>query len=79
MSNIVELPQATLESIPKVLRAIADEIERGEYGKVEMAALAVKNSSGDIKAFGAGAADLYRAVTLFHMGINFLLNGEDNE
>jgi hypothetical protein len=79
VSNIVELPQATLESIPKVLRAIADEIERGEYGKVDMAALVVKNTSGDIQAFGAGGADLYRAVTLFHMGINFLLNGEDNE
>jgi hypothetical protein len=77
VSNIVELPQATLESIPKVLRAIADEIERGEYGKVDMAALVVKNTSGDIQAFGAGGAD--RAVTLFHMGINFLLNGEDNE
>ena len=79
MSNVVELPQATLESVPKVLRAIADEIERGDFGKVEMAALVMKNSNGQISAFGAGGADFYRAITLFNMGINYLLNGDQGE
>lgn len=73
--NIHELPQATLESVPKVLRAIADEIERGDHGRVEMSALVIKNSDGDVNAFGAGGADFYRAIALFHLGINFLLNG----
>jgi hypothetical protein len=74
-NNLYELPQATLESVPKVLRAIADEIERGDHGRVEMSALVIKNSDGEVNAFGAGGADFYRAITLFHMGINFLMNG----
>jgi len=75
MSNVHELPQATLESVPKVLRAIADEIEKGDHGRVDMAALVIKNSDGNVNAFGAGGADFYRAIALFNMGINYLLNG----
>lgn len=74
MSNIHELPLATLESSSKVLRCIADEIERGEYGKVEMAALVIRNSEGKVSTFGAGGADFYRAISLFHLGISHLLN-----
>jgi hypothetical protein len=37
---LYELPQATLQDAHKVLRAIADEIEKGEYGKIDNGILA---------------------------------------
>lgn len=69
MSNITELPQATLESVSKVLRCIADEVDAGEYGNVTMAALVIRNADGKVQTFGAGGADFYRGMALFQLGI----------
>ena len=70
---IYELPKATVQDIPRVLRAIADEIEAGEYGVTHMAALVIEEENGNIRTFGAGGADYYRAMALFHFGIENLL------
>lgn len=72
-AELYELPKATLQDIPGVLRAIADEMEAGEYGRVEMAALVTQDTTGNIRVFGAGGADYYRAMALFHFGIQNLL------
>ena len=73
MADLYELPQHTLQDFPKVLRAIADEIEVGEYGNQQMGALVLEDEDGNIRAFGIGGADYYRAIAMFHMGIENLL------
>jgi hypothetical protein len=71
-AEIHELPKATLQDIPRVLRAIADDIETGEYGEVEMVAIVCQDAIGNVRTFGAGGADYYRAMALFHLGIENL-------
>ena len=73
MTNIYELPKATLSDVPAVLRAIADEMETGKYGAIAMAALVMEDEFGNIRTFGAAGADYYRAMALFHLGIENLL------
>jgi hypothetical protein len=72
-SNVLELPSATLEDIPRMLRAIADEMEAGEYGKTQMLVVAMEEDNGNVRTFGGGGADWYRAIALFHLGIENLL------
>lgn len=64
MNKVVELPRATLSDIPRVLRAIADEIENGNYGTVVAGLVTLENNNGVLEIFGAGAADGYRALSL---------------
>lgn len=67
-AQIYQLPKATLADIPRVLRAIADSIEAGEYGSPEAAAVVLESTDGEIETFGAGAADYYRTIALFRLG-----------
>lgn len=73
MSNIYELPKNTLQDIPGVLRAIADEMEKSEFGKTQMGALVIEEDNGNIRTFGMGGADFYRAIALFQFGIENLV------
>lgn len=73
-SNLYELPSSTLADIPRVLRAIADEIEAGKYGKTQVAAVIIESDAGDIRTFGAGNADHHRAIAMFHLGIAHLVH-----
>lgn len=73
MPNLYELPKATLQDVPRVLRAIADEIEAGNFGNIASAALVLEEDIGNVRTFGAGGADYYTAMALFHLGIENLL------
>jgi len=73
MSNLYELPKHTLQDIPNVLRAIADDIEKAEFGKIQMGALVIEEDSGNIRTFGMGGADYYRAIAMFQFGIENLV------
>lgn len=73
MGNIRVLPKGTVQDIPRVLRAIADEIESGDYGEVHMGAVVLESSDGEIRTFGMGGADYYRAFAMFQLGIENLL------
>ena len=64
MTKVVELPRATLSDIPRVLRAIADEIENGTYGTVVAGLVTLEKNTGVLEIFGAGAADGHRAISL---------------
>lgn len=77
--TLYELPRHTLQNIPEVLRAIAQNIEDNVYGEIEMAAIVIKNSEDSIKTFGLGGADYYRAIALFHIGINYMLNNHEED
>jgi hypothetical protein len=79
MSNIRELPKHTLQDIPKCLRAIADEMEKGEFGKITMGALVIEDDVGNIRTFGVGGADYYRGIAMFQFGIENLVSKRGRE
>lgn len=64
MNKVVQLAQATLSDIPKVLRSIADEIESGEYGTVVAGVVSLECVNGVLEIFAAGSTDKYRALAL---------------
>ena len=64
MTKVVQLAQATLSDIPRVLRAIADQVESGDYGTVVAGVVSLECDTGVLEIFGAGAADRYRALAL---------------
>ena len=71
--TVVKMPDHPLTDIPNVLRRIADEIEAGSYGEIEMAGVVMENDSGDIETFGAGKTDFYRGYTLFAKAMKAML------
>ena len=78
-ATIYELPRRTLADIPSVLRSIADQMEAGDYGEAEGAVLVLENTEGEIRTFGAGSADWYRAFALLHLGLEHLARQRDDE
>ena len=54
-ATIHAIPSAKLQDIPAMLRGLADQIERGDYGGVVEAA--VVTSGDDLNVFGFGGAD----------------------
>jgi len=73
-TNLVEFPRPTLADISRVLRAIADECDAGDYGDVYMAAIVLRNHDGEIHTFGGGGgADADIAISLFTRGISDLM------
>lgn len=77
--TIHELPQATLQDAHKVLRAIADEAEEGEYRKVQNGIVVLENEDGDVHIFGLCGTDYYRAFAMLHLGIENLLTKRGRE
>lgn len=72
--NVVEFPGETLNDLPRVLRAIAEQIEQGHFGAVESLALVTEDAEGYIRTFGGGKADYHRAFALFHLGLAQLVD-----
>lgn len=72
-ATLHEIPTVTLADVPRVLRAIADEIEAGNYGPIVSTAIVTEDTTGNVRTFGAGQADYYRGMALFHLGIENLL------
>lgn len=56
MVNLVELPSATLQDVPTVLRSLADNIEAGHYGRAINAVVVLETDDEGmrIELFGAG-------------------------
>jgi hypothetical protein len=73
MSNLLLLDKHTLQDIGAVLRSIADAIDEGEYGKIHMGALVLEDEVGNVRTFGMGGADYYRAMAMFQFGIANLI------
>lgn len=71
MTNVVELPRATLEDVPTVLRAIADRIEAHAYGTPVNAVVVLEcqDEGLRIEVFGAGAFnEVQRSLGLLALG-----------
>lgn len=73
MNKIHLLPKAELLDIPDILRRMADEIERGDYGNVTSAAIVTRNSEYDIDVFSCGDTNNDKAIAMFTRGIHFLV------
>jgi cephalosporin hydroxylase len=78
-AEIVSLATHTLQDVPNVLRAIADQMEAGEYGEVQLGAVVVEDAIGNVRCLGLGGADYYRAIAMFHMGIENLMTKRGRE
>jgi len=64
MTKVVQLAQLALNDVPRVLRAIADHIDSGEYGTVVAGVVSLECDTGVLEIFDAGASDRYRALAL---------------
>ena len=71
--TVVKMPDHPPTDIPNVLRSIANGIEAGSYGEIEMAGVVMENENGDIETFGAGKTDFYRGYTLFAKAMKAML------
>ena len=68
---ITELPRATLQDVPTVLRSIADQLESGVYGPPLNAVVVTESKEGRIEVFGAGSFNEWlHSIALLHLGIN---------
>lgn len=57
-AKLYAIPSPSVDDVPRMLRAIADEIESGVYGSgVDCCVVALPNMDGEIEVFGLGAAD----------------------
>lgn len=79
MATLFELPRATCTDVAFVLRAIADQIDAGTYGTVQMGALVLETTDGGVHVFGAGGADYYRGIALLHLGLENLMSKRGRE
>ena len=70
-AKIIQLDSATIEDAAKVLRAIADEIDAGEHGKVSAAIVILDGA--ELALFGSGDASQYKAVWLLEAAKKELL------
>ena len=70
-AKIIELDRSTIEDAANVLRAIADEIDAGKYGKVSAAIVIVDGD--ELALFGSGDASQYKAVWLLEAAKQELL------
>lgn len=71
--RVVEFPARNLSDIPAMMRAVADDIEAGNYGEANAAICILEGSEG-MNAFAWGTFDPVRAVGLMHCGANLFAN-----
>lgn len=70
-AKVIELDRATIEDAAKVLRAIADEVDAGKYGKVKAAVIVLDGD--ELALFGSGDAAQYKAVWMLEAAKQELL------
>jgi hypothetical protein len=73
MTNIHKLDSAVLSDIPGVLRSIANEMEKGNYGKVMAGVVVLECDTNVLEIFGMGAAEKHRAIALMAGGQQILI------
>lgn len=67
MTTVTLLREVTLQDIPAQLRRLADDLERGEYGQANGAAVVLDAAHLEIFYWGTGEA-APNAHLLFHAG-----------
>ncbi len=67
--KVIEFPSRNVSDIPAMMRAVADDIEAGNFGEANTAICILEGSEG-LNAFAWGAFDPVRAIGLMHCGAN---------
>ena len=73
MTNIIKLDSAKYSDIPKMLRALADQVEAGDYGNVPAGVIVLEKQNQGIEVFGLGAGESHRAVSLLTGGCQIMV------
>ncbi len=73
MSNIHKLDSAVMSDIPNMLRAVASEMEKGNYGKITAGVMVIETDQHKLELFGFGAAEKHRAISLMAGGQQILI------
>lgn len=82
---IAELPPPALNDVPRMLRAMADEIEAGSYGDVDAIMMVTEDTEGFIRTFAAGKTMMTNhraynhAYALLHLGLANLVHKRGTE
>lgn len=79
--KVVELASATLASVPEVLRAIADRVEGGAYGRPlnAVVVLETEDEGMRLELFAAGSYNnVHRSLSLLALGQAQLVAGHIN-
>lgn len=72
--KVINFPNPSLNDIPEMMRRLADDIEKGEYGNAVAAAMVLETDS-TVLNFGWGDAEPMRAIGLLTTGVSLMTNG----
>lgn len=76
--SVVKFPGINLNDVPGMLRALADQIESGDYGKAQGLCYAFNTHEGDVFCNAFGPITHLEAIGMFAMAGNmFQLMGEE--
>ena len=67
------LPKAQIADAAKILRLIADEIDKGEYGEIATGGIVLRNKKRTLHVFSCGDTSNDKAISLFTRAIHFLV------
>lgn len=67
------LPKAQLADVPGILRLIADEVERGDYGDILSGGIALRDQENAVHVFSCGDTNNDKAIAIFTRAIHFLV------
>lgn len=71
--KVIEFPTRNVSDIPAMMRAVADDIEAGNFGKASTAICIMEGEEG-LNAFVWGEFEPVRAIGLMHVGANMFTN-----
>ena len=67
------LPKAQLADIPAILRLMADEVERGDYGNILSGGIVLRDDENTVHVFSCGDTNNDKAIAIFTRAIHFLV------
>jgi len=67
--NVVEFPKSCANDIPYTLRALADQIEKGEHGTVEHLVWVIRDTERVVSTGLSGQAQYPRETAYFLMSV----------
>lgn len=72
MPVLVDISNRTLTDIPRLMRVMADEIERGDHGEIVGAAAVFLDENGSPIVCGWGRAEDVQAIGILAIGQHWL-------
>jgi hypothetical protein len=73
MNKVHLLPKAKLSDVPGILRLMADEVERGDYGNVISGGIALRDDENTVHVFSCGDTNNDKAIAIFTRAIHYLV------